>query len=241
MTAPITIPGQLTVAAVEILALLVMIQLIEPGMPVIACPFVSRIDMRTGKSKSGTENFLAAAANVQFCKEAFQVPTASICFSTDTFAIDGQSASEKALSGALAALAGSDILVGHGCVGGGMGISPVQLIIDDTLTLELKRITGGVRVDEDTLAWEDILETEPGGDFLSRLHTAKYCCEAITPTLFTTNSFEESLTIGKKDLFARALDKYRELKQAMKPRELPLEVLKEMDRIVKQADARLVA
>ena len=44
---------------------------------------------------------------------------------------------------------------------------------------------------------------------------------------------------GSKDLYGRAVEKYHEMKKIMKPRELPAEVLKEIDRIVKAADVQL--
>jgi len=146
---------------------------------------------------------------------------------------------EITLKGLLASMTGSDLISGAGMMDAIRGVSLVQLVIDDTLVSILKRVNSGVKVDDDTLAWKEILDTLPGGYFLERAHTRKHCREALRPELFVRVPAEVWSLEGSKDFYTRALEKYRELKKRMKPQELPEDVQREMNRIVEKADERL--
>jgi trimethylamine:corrinoid methyltransferase-like protein len=240
-TSPVTIAGTVLLLGIEILAMIVVSQLIKPGTPVIALPLPFTLDMLTGNNLgSGVEAVLAEAATVQFIKEAYHIPVHTYGFGTDSPVPDGQSMIEVTLKGLLASMTGSDILSGAGFLDAVRAFSLVQLVIDDTLIGILKRVNAGVKVDDDTLAWKEILDTVPGSHFLERDHTLKHCREALRPELFVRVPAEMWSLEGGKDFYARALEKYRELKKQLKPQELPEEVQRELNRIVKQADKHLV-
>jgi trimethylamine:corrinoid methyltransferase-like protein len=239
-TSPITIAGTVLQNGIETLASLVMSQLLQPGTPYIANPVAFTLDMSSGNTViASVEAELCQAANTQFVKEAFKVPTAPFGFATDSVVPDGQSILERLTLGLLVSTAGADIIAEAGQLGAGLICSPVQLIIDDTIASILKRVTSGVKVDDDTLAWKEILETKPGGYYLERVHTLKHCREALHLSLIQKQSRELWTQGGSKDLCARALDKYRELKGKLQPIPLPAEIQGELTRIVKRADEQL--
>jgi len=199
------------------------------------------MDMRTGRSLCGNvESHLGAAASAQFIKDAFHIPTYTWGIGTDTYMPDGQSAFEKAIGMLLVSGVGCDILSGVGNVEGNKACSPVQAIADNDMVKIIKRAISGVKVDDDTLAWQEILDTAGGGHYLERDHTFRHCHDFLRTELFTLKSREAWNSEGGKDLYARTLDKYRRLKSRLKPLELPREVQEGLDRIVKQADERLV-
>lgn len=239
-TSPITIAGTVLQCSTEILAILVMSQLIEPGIPIIATPIFFTLDMVTGKALNSTaEAILGAAASVQFIKDAFHIPTRTHGVDTDSLLPDGQSMIERTIGDQLLSMVGCDILSGAGQLDVLTTISPVQLIIDNTLASVLKRVSSGVKVDDDTLAWKEILDIAPGGNFLELAHTLKHCREALRTELFVNQPREVWSSEGRKDLYTRAVDKYRELKKRLQPQQLPEDVKKELNQIVKQADERL--
>jgi len=239
-TSPITIAGTVLLSSVEMLAATVMAQLIEPRTPVAITSLPFTLDMATGKTLcSSVEAMLVGAASIQVFKDAFHVPT-QYYFGSDSFVADGQSMIERSLGLLLAAMVGSDILGGAGQLEALRIISPVQLIIDNMLASILKRVSAGVKVDDDTLAWQEILDTTPGGHFMDREHTLRHCREALQPGLFVRLPMEAWTAEGRKDLHTRAVEKYRELKKGLKPQELPEDVQREMSRIVKHADECLV-
>lgn len=240
-TAPITTAGTILLSGIEILAMLVMSQLIKPGTPVIGLPLFFTLDMVTGRSlQSSGESILGAAAAVQFIKEAFHIPTHTYGFGTDSHIPDGQSMIETILRGLLVSKAGCDILGGAGQLDVATAISPVQLIVDNTLTSILKQIISGVKVDDDTLAWREILDTVPGSHFLERPHTLRHCREALRTELFVSQPREVWSSAGSKDLYTRAADRYKELKKELQPQQLAEDVQREMNRIVKEADEHLI-
>ena len=239
-TAPVTIAGTVLLASVEILAMLVMSQLIESGTPFIGALFTSTLDMSTGRALLGSvENTLCRAAGAQFLKDAFHIPVETFSCMTDSYLSDGQSMIEKVLTPMLDTMAGNDILYGAGRLGGGSNASPVQLVLDNTLVSIIKRVRSGLKVDDDTLAWKEILDTAPGGHFINRRHTLQHCREALRPELLTLPSMQVWNSEGSKDLYARAMDKYRKLKKGLRPQPLPEDVQREMNLIVKRADERL--
>ncbi len=240
-TSPVTIAGTALQSGIEILSVIVMSQLLSPGAPVVGQPNFYTIDMATGRCLcASVETHLGEAAGAQFVKDAFHIPTHTWAFGTDSYLPDGQSGIEKMLGGLLVSGVGCDILAGAGFLDAGKACSPVQLIIDNDMISILKRAISGVKVDDDTLAWQEILDTVPGGHYLERAHTLRHCRDALRTELFANQARDIWSAEGSKDLHTRALEKYRELKKTLKPLELPKEVQRELDRIVKQADERLV-
>ena len=101
------------------------------------------------------------------------------------------------------------------------------------------RIRAGIKVNDDTLAWNELVDIAPGDQFLDKTHTFQHCREILQIKLFNNMDLEAWKSAGSKDLYERTLDEYRELKPKLKPRELPIEVQKELERIVQHADENL--
>lgn len=239
-TSPVTVAGTTLLASAEILAIIVISQLIKSGTPVIALPSSYALDMLTGHLRvASVEALLARTAMIQFIKDAYHIPIATAGFAGDSSILDGQNMIEVTLKGLLSSTAGSDILFSAGQLYTVKGFSPVQLVIDNTLVSILRRLRLGVKVNDDTLAWKDIFDTAPGGHFLDRRHTLQHCREALRPELFTDEVWEVWKSQGGRDLYTQALEKYRDLKRRLEPQRLPEEVQKELELIVKRADERL--
>jgi len=240
-SAPITMAGKILLAASEMLAIIVMSQLFEPGAPVTGAYLSWELDMGTGGAlRSNVEAMLSGVAGAQFVKEAFHIPVETLSFGTDSHLVDGQSTMESAIVAQLMALSRTcDLLGGAGGSDSGQACSPIQLIIDNTLAGMLKRIVAGVKVDDDTLAWEDILDIAPGGSFITRPHTLQHCRDALRPKLLAKKSLGDWISDGSKDLYTRALDEYTQLKDKLAPVEISEDVRREMHKIVEHADEHL--
>ena len=239
-TGPITPAGGALLVGVEVLAMIVMVQLLAPGHPVMASGYNSTLDMATGNANiASVETGLAQAAAAQFMKEAFEVPVLMASMWTDSYVSDGQTVMAKSLNAAFNTMAGADVSYGAGRLGGSTLASPMQLIIDDRLTSLLRRYVDGVTVDDDTLGLDAILQAGPGGHYLKLKHTLKHCREAVRPDLFVSDPLDIWQTNGGKDLYARAVDKYRELREGLQPLPLPADTKRAMDDVVKAADKAL--
>ena len=241
-TGPITPAGGALLVGVEVLAMIVMVQLLAPGHPVLASGYNSTLDMATGNANiASVETGLAQAAAAQFMKAAFGVPVLMASLWTDSYVSDGQTVMAKSLNATFNAMAGADVSYGAGRLGGSTLASPAQLVIDDRMTAILRRYVDGVQVDEDTLGLDAILQAGPGGHYIKLKHTLKHCREAVRPDLFISEPLDTWQTNGSKDLYARAVDKYRELRSSLAPLDLPDDVKRDMDNVVKAADKALGA
>lgn len=239
-TSPVTIAGTVLQMGIEILAQLVMSQLIVPGARVIGAPFAFTLDMATGRNlQASIETMMIAAAAVLFVKEALHIP-AHYEPGADSHIPDGHAQIEKSLSGLMVARTGCDILGGAGQLDVIRVSSPIQLIIDNDLVSVFKRLSSPVKVDDDYLAWQEILDIAPEGTYLELPHTLKHCREALRPQFLLTLSRDTWISEGSKDIYARTLDRYRELKRKFKSLQLPDDVQKELNRIEKQAHKHLV-
>jgi len=239
-TAPMTVAGTALLASVEIMAMLVMAQLMSPGIPVIPSVYTTSMEMVSGNALlNNAESMLGRAAASQFIKEAFGLPVETFSYMTDAYLSDGQSLLEKSLMPALLHLSGSDIQYGAGRLGGSTYASPVQLIIDDQVTRIVKTCTGSVTVSDDDLAVEEIMNIEPGGDFMSSGHTLRHCRELIRPDLFVPVAIDDWDAGGRRDLYQRAVEKYQEMKKELAAPPLDDDVRKEMNDIARRADKHL--
>ena len=238
-TSPATMAGTVLQSAVSILSIIVISQMIKPGTPVVGHPVHLIFNMKSGGFHGGSiEAILGLAASVQFIKEAFRIPVLILGFNGyDSYALDGQLWVEVALKGILVSMAHADVLMGAGRFG--VANSPVKLIIDNSLAKILKRARAGIKVDEDTLARQVIIDTPQGGHYLEHPHTLKHCRDFLQIDLFATKQLEAWQEEGGKDLNTRATEDYYALKKKFKPFPLPDEVKKELDKIVKRADQKL--
>jgi trimethylamine--corrinoid protein Co-methyltransferase len=113
-TAPFSIAGALTQQNAEVLAALVLAQVIHPGLPVVYCGRLAMMEPRTGSSVwGGVELGLASAGTVQIGHH-YHLPVNVYGFSTNSHVLDVQNGFERALNAAIPALAGADELSGIG-------------------------------------------------------------------------------------------------------------------------------
>ncbi len=180
-TSPVTLAGSLALAHAEVLAGVVLVQVLEPGRPVVHnVGFAHSVDMRTAACLSGTpECALLAAAGAALAAHR-RLPSASwMC--TDAFIDDEQASLEKVLTGWAHVQAGVNVIWGLGQLESEKTLSPVQLVIDNALAGMLTRCRGGIAVSDETLAFDVIREVvEGGGDFLTHDHTLEHFRAALS-------------------------------------------------------------
>ena len=239
-TAPVTVPAVVLLATAEILSMLAVAQVIQPGTPIIATPLIFSTDMMTGRSlQSSAESMQGAALAVQFIKNAFELPTHTYGIGSDSPLVDEQCMSEGALRSMLIALSGADILGAAGQLEVATTISPVQLAIDHEVFGKLRHIISQIHFDDDSMAWQDLLKAEPGGQFLTTDHTLQHCRDGFMPLNFIRLTREDWNTKGAGNLIARVTEFCKSLLEKADPLSLSVPVVKEMDSIVQKADEQL--
>jgi trimethylamine--corrinoid protein Co-methyltransferase len=233
-TSPVTLAGTLLQQNVEFLICDVIIQLVNPGNPIIYCPRSMSVDMRTGIAAGEVEYGLMSAAAVQLA-ERYKMPSDVYGLAADSKVLDEQAAFEKAMVGLLPALAGANFLSGAGEIEMGVTASVEQLVIDDEMLGMIFRAVRGIDVNTETLAAALIGKTGPGGHFLSAEHTRKYySSEHHVLELCDRTARADWQKAGSKDIVRRAREKANRLLKDHSVESLDRDVEEEVQRILRE-------
>jgi len=235
-TGPVTIAGLTLLAHTELLAGIIVAEIINPGAPMVYRPGPVIMDMSSGAGLEATvENAMVAAAGAQLMRETYGIPTNMMGQVTDTFIPDGQSMIERTFNTLLPTLAGANLVSGAGQIEHVYAEDPVQLVIDDEIVGMTKRILRGFEINDDTLGLEALARVGPGGNFLSDDHTLKYFkTEYYKPRIFNRGTREIWQSKGGKDLNENARERAKTILREHKPTPLADDVLKELDSIIKK-------
>lgn len=172
-TSPATIAGMLSSTLAETLAALVMVNVFEPGYPMIFSNWPLVIDLRTGSfCGGGGESTLLNAASAQL-SNYLGLPSGVASSMSDAKAVDAQMGIEKAMSALATGLAGSNMIYeSSGMMASLLGASFEAFVIDDEMLSQVNRVLRGIEVTEETLGFEAIKESIYGeGHFLGTEHT----------------------------------------------------------------------
>ena len=174
-TAPFSLAGALTQQNAEVLASIVIVQLVSPGLPVIYCGRLAMMEPRTGISIwGGVELGIASAATVQI-GHRYGLPVNVYGLSTNAHTLDIQSGYERALNAILPALAGADELSGIGEMEAGVMGSFAQMVCDNDIAASIHRVVRGFSVNEDSLAVDVISNVMNGSrNYISERHSVNY-------------------------------------------------------------------
>ncbi|MFC2075546.1 trimethylamine methyltransferase family protein [candidate division KSB1 bacterium] len=228
LTSPVTMAGNLSLTHAEQLSGIVLCQLVNPGAPVIygGCPAVA--DMRDASFCPGSiERQILNAAVTQLARHV-KVPNYNLAGVTDSKIPDVQAGYEKAFGICLAALAGSNYI--HHAAGRIKdGVAYEQYVIDNEIIGMAKRVLRGIRVDDDTLALDQIRAVGHGGTFIDREHTVKHFRdEFFTPSLSDRNRREDWEKLGSKDGRERARTEATRILIEHQPLPIPMEIDREI-------------
>ena len=170
-SSPVTLAGTAAVGTAEILSGIIINQVIEPGRPCFFnLGFAHVMDMRYAfPVTGGPENALLAVAGAELARY-YRIPSASwMC--SDSLLYDGQNALEKMLGALTHAQARVSVIWGVGSMESEKTISPVQAVIDNEIIGMARKYLSGFRVDDSSLALEEIRRVGIAGEFLSSDHT----------------------------------------------------------------------
>jgi trimethylamine--corrinoid protein Co-methyltransferase len=243
-TAPLSLAGALAQQNAEVLAAVVLAQLVQPGLPIIYCGRLAMLEPRTGLSVwGGVELGLASAATVQI-GHRYGLPVNVYGLSTNANVLDLQNGYERALNAAIPALAGADELSGIGEMSAGVRGSYAQMVCDDEIAASVHRLRRGFAVDEDALAVEVIAKVMAGSrNFLDQRHTVRYLRsgELLFTRLADRREWEEWDRAGRQGMAERA---QAEAERLLAKHEVPpLAEAQEagLDEIMQEAEEELLA
>jgi len=242
-TAPLSIAGAIVQQNAEVLASIVLAQLIKPGLPIVYCGRLAMMEPRTGLSVwGGIELGMASAGTVQIAHR-YGLPVNVYGFSTNSHTLDIQSGFERSLNSIIPAMSGADELSGIGEMEAGIMGSYAQMVCDSEIAASVQRIRRGFSIDEEALAVEVIAATQSSNlNFLTQKHTTRYlrAGEMLFSKLAERRSWETWDREGRESMADRAqAEAERLLKEHQVP---PLEKIQEqeLDSILSEAGRVLI-
>lgn len=229
-TAPMSLAGALAQQNAEVLACIVLVQLAQPGLPIIYCGRLAMMEPHTGLSVwGGVELGLASAGTVQIAHH-YKLPVNVYGFSTNAHTLDIQNGYERALNAVVPALAGADELSGIGEMQAGVAGSYAQMVCDSEIAASVRRLRQGFAVDGESLAVEVVAAAMAGTrNFLAQKHTRQTlrAGEMLITRLAERRSWETWEREGKQGMPERAqADAERLLREHVVP---PLEDAQERE------------
>jgi trimethylamine--corrinoid protein Co-methyltransferase len=212
-TAPVTLAGTLVVQTVDTLLGVMLTQIANPGTPVLFGSVATNTDLRNLNYLAGSiEMGLLNGAGAQMA-QFYHLPFYATGGMTDSKTLDAQSGYESALTNLLCALSGANFI--HDAAGlmeFAMTVSYEKYVIDNEILGMVMRAVEGIKVNDDTLAFDLIKQAGPGGNFVAARHTRHFMrSEHYQPSLSDRNSQEEWLSRGGKETWERASEIVKEL------------------------------
>jgi len=212
-TGPITLAGLLAMQNAELLAGVVLTQLINPGTPVLYGSTSTNIDMKTGALAIGSpELSLMISGHAQLAR-FYELPSRSGGALADASFPDAQAGFESMFSLLTTVNSGVDfVLHAGGILSSYLAFSSEKLVLDDEMCGMMRRYEEGIEVTPETLAYDVIANVGSDGNYLMEMHTVKRCrTEFWTPAVVDRAGLEEWMSAGRKKAVDRAHQRWQKL------------------------------
>jgi len=213
VTAPATIAGTLAIVNSENLAALVILECANPGAPVIYCAESTPANMTTGEINYQAPEFPLIAAGATQMARLYKLP----CYTTPI--------------GILTQMGRGDISADFGSLENAESAALEQVIVDIEKWEQTKAYLRRFKVNEETLGFNAIKETGPGGNFLGLKHTLEHFQKEIW--------LKKELTILSStggSLIERAKEKVRQILSTHVPLQLEEEAQREINKILSECE-----
>lgn len=220
-TGPMTLIGSVVQHNAEMLAGVVLAQLMKPGYPVVMSPRVTFMDMSTAMGLwAAPEMGLANACSVALTRY-YGIPSEPGGYSCAAKIVDSQAGFEAAYNALMLALMESDMIGSAGSLDNALIASYEKLILDNEISSMVKRARRGEIVDDETLAVDVIKDVMASGDrdFLGHDHTLDHVHDELWRPIYSDRSlydkwdeqrlsFEETATIEARRILAEHRPEY---------------------------------
>ena len=232
-SAPATLLGELVVINADILAWIVVLQTLHPGVPLLYGSVSAVLDMRTGLLPLGAPERGMINAGAAAMGRYYGIPSMCGGLSSDAKELDAQAGFEKAVTAVPLLLEGADIIYGVGATDAGSSISYTQMVLDDEFIAGLRRMVQGISVHDLDEEVTLIKARTPRGNFMGTKHTRRTFREHWLPGILSRDTYETWQVKGDTiEDVCRC--KAQDLLAQQQPPALPAAVEAEMERIVRR-------
>ena len=174
-TGPMSIAGGLVLQNVEILAGVVLSQLVNPGAPVVYGSASTITDMKTTNLTVGCSDYTKYIGATAQLARYYGLPCRAGGVLTDSLMPDAQAGYESMMILMSSMNYGINFLF-HcgGLLENYMTMSYEKFIIDDEILSMVKNCYSGLEITTDSLSKDLITKVGPGGNYIEEPHTMKY-------------------------------------------------------------------
>ena len=235
-TTPVTMEGTLVVQNAEVLAGIVLTQLIREGTPVVFSGSSSAAAMRYGTLSIGAPEMAVNTAATAQMARFYGIPSRGGGAITDSKLPDAQAGMESMMSQLMATLSGVHfVLHSAGILEGYMAASYEKFVIDDEICGMCKRIRRGEKADPEKLALDVIAQVGPGGEYLTNMHTFKnFRKEFYTPIMEQKEAYAGWKEKGGESFERAANRKWKEILEAYQEPGMPDGAMIELEKFIEK-------
>jgi len=212
ITGPVSLFGTIVAQNAEILAGIVLTQLVSPGAPVVAGPCSSTCNMKRASYISGTPDMmLIDVAGLQMFNDFYHIPTRIMTGMTDSKAVDIQAGYETMQNMVMGILSGAHII--HECLGvldAIMTVSLEKFIIDEEMLSRVFRIAEGIDVSDEAMSLDIIKDVGNHGSYITHENTFDHFKKLWTPTVSDWDPYHVWAGKGSPDILVKANKMWKE-------------------------------
>ena len=232
---PVSFAAALAQQNAEALFGVVLVQLTNPGAPVVYGGFTSNVDMKSGAPAFGTpENSLANMAGGQLARRYNLPYRTSACSASN--AVDAQAVWETQMA-LWGAVTGHGNLIYHaaGWGEGGLVADYEKFIVDCEMLQAMQNLLTPRSFDPAEFGFAAHDEVDPGGHFFGAMHTMeRYKTAFYAPYLSDWSNNENWTDAGRRTATERAMDIWPEILAQYVPPALDLARVEAMQAYITQ-------
>ncbi len=212
VTSPVDPMGTVVLQNAEILAGLVLVQLINEGTPVVYSPASAFPDMRSAAYVTGSPvSNLINITGLQLARELYRIPTRCMAGLTDAKVPDCQAGHETMQNYLMLAMGGAHMV--NNCFGlldAIITVSYEKFIIDEEIMSRTACIMNGISSLKPDFSSSIIKEIGHGGSYLMHQSTLMHCRDFWMPRVSVSSSYSDWEKHGAEDVVKRAGRLYRQ-------------------------------
>jgi trimethylamine--corrinoid protein Co-methyltransferase len=172
-SAPATLLGELIVINSDILAWIIVLQILYPGTPLLYGSVSAVLDMKTGLLPLGAPERGLINSGAAIMGKYYGIPSMCGGLSSDAKELDAQAGFEKVTTAIPLLQQRASIIYGVGATDAGSTISYTQMVFDDEIIAGVRRMWGGISLHDPTEEVKLIKRLTPKGNFMSAAHTRR--------------------------------------------------------------------
>jgi trimethylamine--corrinoid protein Co-methyltransferase len=216
-SAPVTMAGGVAQWCAENLAGIAIVQTIRPGCPVVFGGYLTATDMALGQPTQGSPEWaMGILAGAQMARH-YGLPFRGAGGWSSAKTVDAQSGYETVMGIWPALLSGTNFMLhAAGALESTMIISAEKMVMDfEVLRMFEWMLDPGLPVNDETLAFDTIVKTGPGGMYLASSHTvANFRSALYRSELASLEDVNLWIEKGSKDTLVRANERYKKILEA---------------------------